>query len=68
MSNPRRVSEIRCCALFCFPPELESALLAAVMFGAALGRHPNISVPGPTVDDCTLPLEWSQMNLIVFKR
>lgn len=49
-------------------PELESVLWAAVTFGAALGKHPNISVTIPAMDDCTLPCQRSQMNLVAFKK
>lgn len=49
-------------------PELESVLWAAATFGAALGKHPNISVTIPAMDDCTLPCQWSQMNLAAFKK
>lgn len=60
---PRSVA-MPCCLL----PELESVLWAAVTFGAALGKHPNISVTIPAMDDCTLPSEWFQMNLVAFKK
>lgn len=59
-----RSAAVPCCLL----PEPESVLWAALMFGAALGKHPNISVTIPAVDDCTPPSEWCQMNLVAFKK
>lgn len=68
ISNPSPVSEIHCCAWCSLLPELESVLLAALTFGAAPGKHPNVSVAIPAMEDCTLPSEWSQMNVVVFKK
>lgn len=51
-----------------FLPELEPVLWAAVTFGTALGKHPNISVTIPAMDDCPLPRQWSQINLVACKK